>query len=228
MDAYAGRENLEVMTKARNYNRFLAGTVSSGVDLTERVLDFGAGLGDFAVPLQERGFDVTCVEPDRNLGERLRGKGLRVEDDVARIPECSVDYVYTLNVLEHIEDDGLALAQIFRCLKPGGRLLIYVPAFPLLYTSMDEKVGHYRRYLRRGIVALLERSGFRVERSRYVDSIGFFATLLFKVLDNGSGRVEEGPLVLYDRLVFPLSRCLDFLCWPFFGKNVLVRARRPR
>lgn len=227
MTAYSGTENLEVMAEARNYNRFLANIVSSGANISERILDFGTGLGTFAMQLQERGFNVLCVEPDPKLGEQLRSKGLLVVDEIVKIQESSVDYVYTLNVLEHIKDDGEALREIFLCLKPGGRLLIYVPAFPVLYTSMDSRVGHHRRYLRRNLVALLEQGGFQIDDSRYVDSLGFFVTLLFKAFDNGTGKIGRTSLKLYDRLVFPLSRFLDRLFWPLFGKNILVRARRP-
>ena len=71
-----------------------------------------------------------------------------------------------------------ALRAVYRCLRPGGRFYLYVPAFPLLFSAMDRKVGHHRRYRLAGLTSQLQRAGFRVLRARYADSLGFFATLL--------------------------------------------------
>ena len=139
----------------------------------------------------------------------------------------SADFIYTLNVLEHIENDHLVLLQLFATLKPGGRLLVYVPAFAILYTSMDRKVGHYRRYSRQSLVGALRQAGFQVDDARYVDCMGFLATLLYRLVDNKEGDINPSALRLYDRVAFPVSRALDRNFSRLFGKNLLVYARRP-
>ena len=103
-----------------------------------------------------------CVEPDEGLRRDLESQGFECRADVGQIPEGSVDYVFSLNVMEHIEDDAEMFRAIRRRLRAGGRLYLYVPAFPVLYSSMDRKVGHYRRYRVRGLGRKLERAGFRV------------------------------------------------------------------
>jgi SAM-dependent methyltransferase len=75
-------------------------------------------------------------------------KGFEVYTSLDEIPDETFDWVYAFNVLEHINDDGQALAEWSTKLKTAveSRLLIYVPAFEILFSSMDRQVGHFRRY----------------------------------------------------------------------------------
>ncbi|HUK14242.1 MAG TPA: class I SAM-dependent methyltransferase, partial [Thermoanaerobaculaceae bacterium] len=77
-------------------------------------------------------------------------------------PTGRFDVVICLNVLEHIADDTAALGQIARWLRPGGKLLLQVPAHPALFGAVDRALGHFRRYTRRDLSALLRRSGFQL------------------------------------------------------------------
>ena len=112
-------------------------------------------------------------------------------------------------------------------LAPGGRLLIYVPAFNLLYSANDERVGHVRRYRRAGLVELVRNAGFQVERASYVDSLGFFAALAYRFVGDPEGGLSVTSVRLYDSLLFPPSRLLDRVVGRWFGKNLLLTAVRP-
>lgn len=228
MTDYTGTDNLEVMAEAVNYNAFLHAQVAAHAHAGDRALDFGAGIGTFALEFARRGGDVACLEPDAAQAARLEGLGLLVFRDLDDVADASLDYVYTLNVLEHIDDDAAAMRALAAKLRPGGRLFVYVPAFPVLYSSMDRKVGHVRRYRREGLGALVATAGLRDVRARYVDSLGFLAALAFKWLGNERGDIDRRALRLYDRFVFPPSRALDRLVGRWFGKNVLLTARKPR
>jgi len=225
MEAYTGVDNLEVMEAAENYNRYLLDEVRKYATTGKRVLDFGAGGGQFALPMSTAGFDLTAVELDQALHQHLISKGICAVRRLTELPDGAFDYAYTLNVLEHIEDDVGVLRQLHRKLSGVGRILIYVPAWPVLYTSMDRKVGHIRRYTRSTLVDCVSAAGFAVERVGYVDSIGFLATLLFKLLGNDDGNINRSALATYDRFVFPVSRTLDFLVRRWFGKNLLLVGR---
>jgi SAM-dependent methyltransferase len=225
--AYTGADNLEVMKEAVNYNRYLLDLIRKHAGAAQKVMDFGAGSGTFAVPTAAAGFDLTAVELDDTLRAQLSTRGLRVAASTAELPDGSIDYAYTLNVLEHISDDVEALRQLRAKLAPGAKLLVYVPAFQVLYTSMDRKVGHIRRYTRGALVRSVTAAGFEIERVEYADSIGFFATLAFRLTDRGSGDINLRLLKIYDRLVFPLSRALDLLTHRWFGKNLALVARNP-
>ena len=224
--AYSGRENLEAMEHAHNYNTFLFGLIRQHVAGPE-VMDFGAGGGTFAIPASADYERVTCVEPDAILAKQLRAAGLKVALDLRDVEEESFDSIYSFNVLEHIEDDQEILCELQRRLKTGGRLLLYVPAFNLLFSSMDRRVGHFRRYRRRMLERRLRRAGLEIILSRYADSIGFFASLVYKVIGDKSGIIDARSVRAYDRFLFPLSRMLDYVAGPFFGKNLIIVAHKP-
>lgn len=226
-ESYSGTDNLEVMEDAVNFNAHVARLVAGVARPGDRVLDFGAGTGTFAQRLRDAGWTPACVETDPALAERLRAQGFETHASLEAIPEASLDYVYSLNVLEHIEDDGAALRGLLRRLRPGGRLALFVPAFPVLFSAMDRKVGHFRRYRRGDLVARVSGAGFDTERCDYVDAIGFAASLANKYLGRRDGGIDRGALLVYDRVVFPLSRLADLALHRVIGKNLWLVARRP-
>jgi SAM-dependent methyltransferase len=223
---YTGTENLEVMKEAKNYNRYLIDMVARLARPGDRVVDFGAGIGTFALPMARHGHDLVCIEPDRAQSRGLVAQGLEVLSDIAAVADDSVDYLYTLSVMEHIEDDAAIVALFRRKIRANGRLLVYVPAFQILFSSMDRKVGHFRRYRRGRLVALLEANGFTIARAGYVDCIGFAASLVYKMLDRNTGQIDKRTLIIYDRFIFPLSCVLDSLFGRLLGKNLCVIARK--
>lgn len=226
-ECYSGVECLEVMQEANNYNNYLASIVISESRGETAALDFGAGIGTFAAALRNQGIRVICIEPDDSLRLKLQGQGFETYPSLIAIPEQSLSYIYSLNVLEHIENDFEVLAELYRRLKPGGKLLIYVPAFGVLFSSLDKKVGHKRRYTRAGLTELLKAAGFEISLARYVDSLGFVAALLFKAIGNKEGNLNRTGVKLFDRLIFPLSVIADRLMHSIAGKNLLVVAARP-
>lgn len=220
-----GTDNLEAMEEARNYNAYLLSLAQRAGD--GLVLDFGAGHGTFARAMAADRRAVVCIEPDATARTRLLALGLEAHADLAATPQRQFDGIYSFNVLEHIEDDEAALRALYDRLRPGGRIVIYVPAFPVLFSAMDRLVGHHRRYVRGPLVEMMTRAGFRIGEARYVDSLGFFAALLFRFSGGGDGRLSPRSVALYDRMVFPASRALDALAGRWFGKNLLVDACKP-
>jgi SAM-dependent methyltransferase len=222
--SYTGVDVLETLDRATNYNSLLLDLILESSGDCCRMLDFGAGIGTFAKLLRNRGVDVVCVEPDVVLANGLIRDGFLTFNNLNEVPDGSFDFIFTLNVLEHIEDDQTSFCRLATKLARGGRLLIYVPAFQCLWTSLDEKVKHYRRYRRAGLERLARSAGLTVRKTRYVDSLGFFAALGFKVFGNKNGHLSVPAVSLYDRCVVPLSRLLDLLVSRLFGKNVYLIA----
>jgi SAM-dependent methyltransferase len=190
------------------------------------ILDFGAGIGTFAQRISESGYTINCLEPDPKQAREIATLGLTVYSDLNQVDNDSQDYIYTLNVLEHIEDENAILRDLYNKLKPGGRLLIYVPAFQILYSSMDRKVGHYRRYTRRSLSEAVRGAGFKVGKAHYVDSIGYLVTLIYKMVGDNSGDVNMRALRIYDRFLFPLNRIFDKVMGSFIGKNIFLIAKK--
>lgn len=227
---YTGKENLDVMTVADNYNKFLVQEILSvyprKTRKNARVLDFGSGIGTYADMLKQQGRLVECLEPDGEYQKLLKNKGYKVESRSTKLDDEAYDLVYALNVLEHIEDDLAEMKTLFNKVKKGGHVVIYVPAFQVLYSSMDRNVGHYRRYRRRELESVMKNAGFKIVRSGYRDPLGFFAALTLRVAGDKSGELSERSVRFYDRLVFPVSHKISRITSPLFGKNVLVIAKR--
>jgi SAM-dependent methyltransferase len=221
---YPGVDNLEALKEAENYNRYLASLIDEQLSPGCAVVDFGAGIGTFALPLLARGVRVVCVEPDPLLAAHLRSAGAATVPSLDEIAQDSIDLIYSFNVLEHIADDGAAIRAMAAKLKRGARLLAYVPAFEVLFSAMDRRVGHLRRYRRRGLTRLLSGSGLRVVDARYADSLGFVVSLLYRMIGNRAGTINPVALKLYDRWLFPLSRVADIALSRWIGKNVLAIA----
>ncbi len=188
------------------------------------ILDFGSGIATLSQIFEElTGIKPEGIERDPHQRKLAIARGFTTFESVS---DCSGPYdcIFTSNVLEHIENDIEALAQLRTRLRDSGLLLVYVPAFNTIWTSLDNRVGHFRRYTRKGFARKLEQSGFRVLESSYCDSVGFLLALLFRVIGNANGEPSAGSLALYDRFLLPLSKALDHIAGRWFGKNLYVVA----
>ena len=133
------------------------------------------------------------------------------------------DSILCFNVLEHVPDDEQALRGLRNELRPGGRLLLLVPAHHFLYGGFDRAAGHVRRYDRAPLRALLEDAGFELEQLRHVNPVGGLGWLARVRLRPG----DDWPAAsfrTFDRLV-PVVRHLDRLRLPF-GLSLWAVARR--
>lgn len=222
--SYTGTKSLEILQEAKNYNQFLEDELVQFVKPEKQVVDFGAGIGEFAQRVRGRGVDIVCVELDVELQAHLQKNKFITYSSINDIQPVS--RVYSLNVLEHIEDDVSALKNIHSKLRDRGKLFLYVPAFMCLYTDFDKHVGHYRRYRRGEIMDKLKLAGFQIERSEYVDSVGFFCWFVMGRLPSDKTTINPLMVKIFDRFLFPLSRVADCLLNKLFGKNLLVIARK--
>jgi len=143
------------------------------------ILDFGCGTGTMMEHLSRFG-RVRGVDADEAAVEFCHRRGVRevahIEPGPLPYADGSFDLVTALDVLEHIVDDRAALADLFRVLRPGGTLLVAVPAMPLLWGPQDEISHHERRYVLRQLRERLVTAGFHIQR------LTFFNTLLFPAI----------------------------------------------
>jgi SAM-dependent methyltransferase len=223
---YTGADVLETLDRAINYNSLLLDLILESSGNCSRMLDFGAGIGTFAKLLRNRGVDVVCVEPDAVMAYGLVRDGFLTYNDLDEVADGSFDFIFTLNVLEHIEDDQTSFCRLCAKLAKGGRLLIYVPAFECLWTSLDERLKHYRRYRRRDLEELAHSAGLTVRKTRYADAMGFFAALGFRLFGNRNGHLSPEAVNFYDCYIVPVSRSLNILFGRFLGKNVYLIASK--
>lgn len=224
--AYPGRD-LEAMAFAHRYHRWIRDRFRP--HLGSRIGEVGAGTGDFSALLLEAGVEsLVAWEPSANLHPEL---ARRFSDDprVTVVPDRftppegeMLDALFYVNVLEHIEDDEAELGRARRALRPDGRLCLFVPALPRLYSDQDRSVGHFRRYRRRELVDKLRRTGFTLREAGWFDIAGIVPWwLAYRVLRR---RVTPGAVGGYDRWVVPVMRRVESLIPPPIGKNLLVVA----
>jgi SAM-dependent methyltransferase len=226
---YAGHRILEAMRNAPRYaDAIYRLIVASAPPGRSRILDFGAGDGMFAERFLQDGSKVDSVEPDSVSRETLAALGLASVADIAELPPERYDFVYTVNVLEHLDDLDRHVDALHRVLRPGGGLFVFVPAFAILWTSLDDEVGHVRRFTRTSLTRALSGRGFFVKHSRYFDSLGFPAALGVRVLESaGAFRYSPATVGFYDRALLPISLVGDRLLSGVLGKNVIAIASKP-
>jgi SAM-dependent methyltransferase len=175
------------------------------------VLNAGAGAGSLTLKMAALGLRVTSVEASPDLCDwaraALRERGLEGPNPVLRgdarrleLPDASFDAAVCAEVLEHLDDDRAALAELARVLRPGGLLLVTVPANPYRYDWTDRWAGHRRRYDAPVLEARMREAGFAEPR---VQGWGFPLTGLYhrqiyrralrRRLEAGGGRAGGGP-----------------------------------
>jgi SAM-dependent methyltransferase len=214
----------------RNYNKWLVDLfIRHAASLTRpgaKILDFGAGHGTLSRIFSDRtGLKPDGVELDDRLRKILRDRGFNGYASLAETPD-RYDLIFSSNVLEHIDDDRTALKDLYDRQTANGVLLLYVPAFAAIWTKMDERVGHYRRYTKGELAGKLRAAGYKVDAAFYCDSVGFMLSFLFKFLGPKSGEPSSRSLKLFDRFLLPLSKVLDVPFHNLFGKNVFVAATK--
>lgn len=131
-----------------------------------RALDIGAAAGGNTRTLQQEGWESVALEYDDSAVELARARGLDVvQGDARDLPfeDDEFDAVVAYDVLEHIAEHDVVVAEIARVVRPGGKVFIAVPADPALWSAHDEAVGHVRRYTRESLVALFDRPEFTLD-----------------------------------------------------------------
>lgn len=131
-----------------------------------RALDIGAAGGGNTRVLKQHGWQAVALEYSGSVSDVARARGISaIRADARYLPAASdsFDLVIAFDILEHIEEDWLAAAEIARVLRPGGTALIAVPCDMALWSAHDDAVAHVRRYDRPGLVSLIEKDGLTIE-----------------------------------------------------------------
>ncbi|MFC2157024.1 methyltransferase domain-containing protein [Acidobacteriota bacterium] len=223
---YSGKEVLDEQKVLKKYNQYILKQFIDIIRDKDNVLDFGAGIGTFANLIDRKKINLECVEKDSQQMEYLKKNGFMC---FPGLPEKKNHYelVYSINVLEHIEDDQTILENIYSIVKPGGHLVLWVPAFQILYSSFDKRVGHLRRYSRKELEEKLINSGYSIKSAKYKDSLGWLVTLVFKLFGSKKGHINMRILLFYSNVLLYVSRLMDKILSPFMGKNIVVIAKKP-
>jgi 2-polyprenyl-3-methyl-5-hydroxy-6-metoxy-1,4-benzoquinol methylase len=230
--ADAGKVALDALEQAPRFNRWMYESIKP--HLGTQVAELGSGRGNLSKLLKEHGaLLVTDNRPEylNELRERW-GEGTKIE--VASLDLCEPaqyerlrgfrpDTVVCLNVLEHIEDDGAVLSNLFNVVPKDARLVFLVPFNPKLTSEFDRQIGHFRRYSAGELETKMVNAGFVVERQFFFNKVGVWAWWLGNTL-SGQRTITAWQLKLYD-LLTPIFRVLD-RCLPMTGLSTVVVARK--
>ena len=216
---------LETLTEAVNYRAWVCHLIQPF--LGDNPLEIGSGLGDYAAVWLDSGtpqITVSDADPTRRriLDDRFRDEPRACVRDLDIFAPDDGEYscLVATNVLEHLDDHVTALRAAHRLLRPGGKVAIYVPAFPFAMSRFDRTIGHYRRYRRASLGHAFAAAGLRVERLHYVNAPGLLAWFVgMRLL---SMTPQDGLTVrLWDRFVVPVARRIEARAHPPFGQSLL-------
>jgi precorrin-6B methylase 2 len=214
------------MSFAVNYHTWILKEIEPF--LGDVAAEVGAGSGSFSQLLMTTTVKrLYAFEPStemfsllaQNLQDQGRARLVHGFFDPGLLHE-PLDSICYINVLEHVQDELAELLKAREALKPGGRLILFVPALEWLYSDHDRSIGHFRRYPQKGLQQLVRSAGFAITSSRYFDLAGVLPWFLnFVVLKNP---LKSGYVSLYDRIVVPVMRRLERSITPPIGKNILL------
>jgi 2-polyprenyl-3-methyl-5-hydroxy-6-metoxy-1,4-benzoquinol methylase len=205
--------------------------------LGDRILEIGCGVGGILKRLPRctliHGLDVeeevlqAAVERFRNQPEiqfSLCDLATCDDNQLMALQHAELDTVVAINVLEHIEDDVIVLQRAEQLLQPGGHLLLLVPAHQWLYGEYDRLDGHFRRYSKNTLTAVIEQTRFCVQSLRYFNAVGALGWWWqYRVLKKKiHGSTEFGMM---NRLI-PLLRRVEGVVAPPFGLSLAAVLRK--
>jgi SAM-dependent methyltransferase len=183
------------------------------MQLPLRIVDIGCGAAGMVPHVRELGYAIG-VDPSPELVEFARQNGIparlgSLPDDVSRSGEDPFDVVLLLDVLEHIDDDLAALRGLRAVLRPGGVLLLTVPAFQFLWSKHDVVNEHRRRYTRPALAQRLRQAGFAIEKISYFNTVLFLPIAAVRLI----GRLFRGRQPVPDMAAVrePFNRILHRL-----------------
>ena len=194
-----------------------------------RAVDIGAAGGGNTRILKAHGWQAVAVEYSDSAADVALSRGVPVTRADARelpVRTGTCGLVTAFDVLEHINEDYLAAAEIARVLQPGGTALIAVPCDMALWSAHDDAVGHLRRYSRAQLAGLVQKAGLIMESMWSWNVLLRPAVAMRRKASTGSDLGEVPPLA--NRLltaVVVTERYLPVKSWP--GVSLVLRARRP-
>lgn len=202
--------------------------------LGDRIIEIGCGLGNLLTHLVDRDLAVGIDNSSRTIEEasqkfsafpNVKLQEFSITDPaVMELRKFDFDSAVSLNVLEHIADDEVAMQHVYGLLRPSSNFVLIVPAHEWLLGTMDRSIGHYRRYSKDVASEKLGRVGFSVVKQKYINSVGAIGWFVnAKMLRRKVP--PSGQLRLFNRLV-PFIRRFESMVQLPFGISLLTVARK--
>lgn len=224
-----GHQTLDVISKADKLNRWMYDTISPYC--SGNILEIGSGIGNISQFFITENANIALTDIRESYCDILRKKfsGNRVllldlvdnEFDTKYADLLGTfDTVFALNVVEHIQDDVLAMQNVKKLLKPSGKAVILVPSYQFLYNQFDVELEHFRRYTIPKLENVFNESGFKILKSWHFNFIGIFGWYVSgKLMKNKT--IPEGQMSFYNVLV-PIFRLVDKCVFNKIGLSTIT------
>lgn len=232
-----GKETLDVIAEADHFNKWMFNTIlpySKG-----KILEIGSGLGNISTFFLDHKNEIMltdlreeyCNFLEEKFGSRPNLLGIDKLDLIHQDFETvynkhlgKYDTVFALNVIEHIEDDNLAINNCNKLLTNNGHLIILVPSYQGLYNKFDEELGHFRRYTQKSLSELFFRNDLAVVHKQYFNMMGILGWYVSGSLMKKEG-IPSKQMKFYNKLV-PAWKVLDLLTLNKVGLSTIVIGRK--
>lgn len=208
------------------------------INFKSKILDVGCNYGYFVGELQKQGFresfgtDISKEAIDYGKKEMINNLSISFADKLI-FPDNNFDLTMALDVIEHIENDQIAIKEIARVTKQGGHFFVMVPAYMFLWSLQDDVAKHYRRYSKKTLAESMENSGFEIIRMTYFNSFLFLPIVLIRKIERFTKTNRSSDFDLNNRftniilkIIFGLERpLLKLINFPF-GVSILMVAKK--
>ena len=224
-----GWETLDAIAGAKRFNRWMYDTIKPYC--SGKILEVGSGIGNISRQFIEEGANITLSDIREVYCDVLKqnfpgAPVLQLDlthpsfDSVYSDHLGKYDTVFALNVIEHIENETLAIKNCNKLLNRGGKLIILVPAYQQLYNRFDKELEHFRRYNATRLKKLLEHQHFRIVHSQYFNLMGIPGWYVSGKLQKNK-TIPKSQMSLYDKLV-PIFRLVDRIVVNKIGLSVIA------
>ncbi len=232
MIKYQGISTLEVLEGAKNYNNWIASEILANISLP--TLEIGAGTGNLTKYFLKH-LSLYITDKDEGLVKHLKKNFSKEKDiiietlDITEKPKKKFmsffASVFAINVLEHIENDYLALKNMHYMLKPKGKLIILVPAKKFAYTKLDHDLGHFRRYEKEELEKKLRETGYKIEKIFFFNLVGLLSWTIRDKVKRHNVTLKPYHIKIFDSIV-PILRVIEGIVKIPVGISLIVVARK--
>ncbi len=218
------------IAEAHNYNNWIVDNFKSYI--TGDFLEVGIGFGNFKEKVQNQIESYAGVDIEEELIRQEQKKDVSASyyaadvsssDFISIFEEEFKDSILMVNVLEHVDNDRLALENLLSILKPHGHLLLFIPAFMALYNDMDRLAGHHRRYTKRSLKSILPKQGVQIVKLEYFNPIGALGWWVnkFKSHTNLDSQNLNTQTEIFDKYLVPVSKAINVFTRYLWGQSLI-------
>ena len=214
---------LKFFDAAKNWRKYQFKVISKYIQ--RNVLEVGPGTGNNLKYYKNKVSTITLLDINKKLVRSLKkkfykNKKIKILNSNIHSIKKKFDTIMYMDVLEHIKTDKKEIKKAINLLSPGGYLIIFVPAFQILYSNFDRDIGHERRYRKFFFFNLAKKYKIKLIELKYFDSIGFIFAIINRLVGtNNQNNVGLG-IKIWNNFIF-LSKFFDFILKNMFGKSLL-------